>query len=131
MNACDESLVTTRERTGAAMPPNVPVDATIPPAEGGRASERWLLTRLSRILGRQKWVDVYRRLYPAATEDAYTWWSTRGQAWAKNVGWRIDLQIATPAIAERAAAATVYKRRRFSDHAPLTVDYDWSLRSEE
>jgi exodeoxyribonuclease-3 len=82
---------------------------------------------LTRLLDRQGWVDVYRRLYPTAGEEAYTWWSTRGQAWAKNVGWRIDLQISTPGLAQRAAAASVYKRRRFSDHAPLTVDYDWDL----
>jgi exodeoxyribonuclease-3 len=70
------------------------------------------------------WVDVYRRLYPEARDEAYTWWSNRGQAWAKNVGWRIDYQVATPGIAAGARHAAVYKDRRFSDHAPLTVDYD-------
>src|SRR5204863_247834 len=59
--------------------------------------------------------------------DQYTWWSNRGQAWAKNVGWRIDYQIATPAIAARAVRESIYKRRRFSDHAPLTIDYDHAL----
>jgi exodeoxyribonuclease III len=73
------------------------------------------------------WVDVYRRLHPDATEEAYTWWSNRGQAWAKNVGWRIDYQIATPGIAAKALHAGVFKDQRFSDHAPLTVDYEWSL----
>ncbi len=73
------------------------------------------------------WVDVYRRLYPDTTEEAYTWWSNRGQAWAKNVGWRIDYQIATPAITATASNAVVWKETRFSDHAPLTVDYDWVL----
>jgi exodeoxyribonuclease-3 len=71
------------------------------------------------------WVDVYRQLHPEATGDAYTWWSNRGQAWAKNVGWRIDYQIATPGIAQTARAATVFKEQRFSDHAPLIVDYAW------
>ena len=71
------------------------------------------------------WVDVYRQLHPEATGDAYTWWSNRGQAWAKNVGWRIDYQIATPGIAQTARTATVYKEQRFSDHAPLIVDYAW------
>jgi exodeoxyribonuclease-3 len=85
--------------------------------------ERAWLTRVFDDLG---WVDVYRRLYPEAGGEAYTWWSNRGQAWAKNVGWRIDYQIATPGIAGKATAAAVYKEQRFSDHAPLTVDYDWA-----
>lgn len=70
------------------------------------------------------WVDVYRRIHPDATGDAYTWWSNRGQAWAKNVGWRIDYHVATPGIASKAVAASIYKDERFSDHAPLTVAYD-------
>ena len=55
----------------------------------------------------------YRRLHPEATGEAYTWWSNRGQAWAKNVGWRIDYQIATPGIAATAIAAQIYKAERF------------------
>lgn len=82
---------------------------------------------LSRVLDELGWVDVYRRLYPEATGDAYTWWSNRGQAWAKNVGWRIDYQMATPGIAALARAASVYKDQRFSDHAPLIVDYEFGL----
>lgn len=82
---------------------------------------------MSHLLDEQGWVDVYRHLYPDATDAGYTWWSNRGQAWAKNVGWRIDYQLATPGIAATAHAAGVYKERRFSDHAPLTVDYDWTL----
>jgi exodeoxyribonuclease-3 len=78
---------------------------------------------LTRVFGEPGWVDVYRRLYPDATGAAYTWWSNRGQAWANNVGWRIDYQIATPGIAAKAKKAAVYKARRFSDHAPLIVDY--------
>lgn len=68
-------------------------------------------------------VDVFRRLDPKP--EQYTWWSNRGQAWAKNVGWRIDYQIATPGIAARATRAVIYKAQRFSDHAPLTIDYDY------
>ncbi|OHC62955.1 MAG: exodeoxyribonuclease III [Rhodocyclales bacterium GWA2_65_20] len=86
--------------------------------------ERAWLTRVFDELG---WVDVYRRLHPEATGEAYTWWSNRGQAWAKNVGWRIDYQIATPGIAAKAVAAAVYKEQRFSDHAPLTITYDWKI----
>ena len=82
---------------------------------------------LSRLFDEQGWVDVYRRVHPDVVEDAYTWWSNRGQAWAKNVGWRIDYQIATPGIAATAREATVFKAQRFSDHAPLTIDYDWTL----
>jgi len=79
------------------------------------------------LLGRVGWVDVYRSLYPDTTEACYTWWSNRGQAWAKNVGWRIDYQIATPGIAHRVLAASVYKDERFSDHAPLIIDYQDSV----
>ncbi|AXS78675.1 exodeoxyribonuclease III [Dechloromonas sp. HYN0024] len=80
---------------------------------------------LGRLFDEQGWVDVYRRLYPDAGEACYTWWSNRGQAWAKNVGWRIDYQIATPGIAATAVNAEVYKAERFSDHAPLIIDYDY------
>jgi len=86
--------------------------------------ERAWITRVFEELG---WVDVYRRLYPETTGEAYTWWSNRGQAWAKNVGWRIDYQIATPGLSSKAAKASIYKSRRFSDHAPLIVDYNRSL----
>jgi exodeoxyribonuclease-3 len=82
---------------------------------------------LTRVFEELDWVDVYRRLYPEATGEGYTWWSNRGQAWAKNVGWRIDYQISTRPIAARAVKASIYKTRRFSDHAPLRIDYDWNL----
>jgi exodeoxyribonuclease-3 len=72
-------------------------------------------------------VDVYRRLYPDTTDACYTWWSNRGQAYAKNVGWRIDYQLATPAIAHTAVRTSIYKDQKFSDHAPLIVDYDVGL----
>ncbi len=78
---------------------------------------------LTRVLNEVGWVDVYRRLHPETTGDAYTWWSNRGQAWAKNVGWRIDYHISTPGIAASAHAASIYKEERFSDHAPLTIEY--------
>ncbi|MDR2688503.1 MAG: exodeoxyribonuclease III [Azoarcus sp.] len=79
---------------------------------------------LSRIFDELGYVDVYRQLHPTAGEEGYTWWSNRGQAWAKNVGWRIDYQIASPGLAALARRAWVYKEQRFSDHAPLIVDYD-------
>ncbi len=74
----------------------------------------------------QGWVDVYRKLHPDATGDAYTWWSNRGQAWANNVGWRIDYHVATKGIAAKAQSAEIYKEQRFSDHAPLIVNYSTS-----
>jgi exodeoxyribonuclease III len=80
---------------------------------------------LSRVLDEQGWVDVFRRLDPRP--EQYTWWSNRGQAWAKNVGWRIDYQIATPGIAARARRAEIYTAKRFSDHAPLIIDYTGRL----
>jgi exodeoxyribonuclease-3 len=82
---------------------------------------------LSHVFDELGWVDVYRRLHPDTTGESYTWWSNRGQAWANNVGWRIDYQIATPGMAARARAASVYKATRFSDHAPLIIDYDFDL----
>ena len=72
-------------------------------------------------------VDVYRQLEPTATDEAYTWWSNRGQAWANNVGWRLDYHLATPATAATAKTSAVYKDQRFSDHAPLTIGYDFAL----
>jgi exodeoxyribonuclease-3 len=82
---------------------------------------------MSRLLGDLGLVDVYRQLQPEATDTCYTWWSNRGQAYAKNVGWRLDYQIATPAVAACAKATQVYKAQRFSDHAPLTIDYALEL----
>ncbi|MFN4005787.1 MAG: exodeoxyribonuclease III [Hylemonella sp.] len=82
---------------------------------------------MTRLLDEGGLVDVYRRLEPDATEAAYTWWSNRGQAYAKNVGWRIDYHLATPALAERARRTSIYKGEKFSDHAPLTVEYDLQL----
>ena len=81
---------------------------------------------MSRVLDEAGWVDVYRRLHPDATDACYTWWSNRGQAWAKNVGWRLDYQLATAGLAATAKSATIWKETRFSDHAPLIVDYDYA-----
>ena len=82
--------------------------------------ERAWLTELLNQIG---WVDVYRKLYPDTTDACYTWWSNRGAAYEKNVGWRIDYQIATPGFAQYAVSAEIYKAEKFSDHAPLIVDY--------
>ena len=82
---------------------------------------------LSRVIDGLGWVDVYRRLHPDTTDACYTWWSNRGQAWAKNVGWRLDYQLATQQIAATATRADIYKTERFSDHAPLTIDYAYDV----
>ncbi len=82
---------------------------------------------IGRVFAELGFVDVYRRLYPDATDEGYTWWSNRGQAWTKNVGWRIDYQVATPGIAAKAVKASIYKAERFSDHAPLAIDYAYTL----
>jgi exodeoxyribonuclease-3 len=82
---------------------------------------------VSKLLGEGGLVDVYRQLHPDTTDEAYTWWSNRGQAYAKNVGWRLDYHLSTPALAAGARSVAIYKGEKFSDHAPVTVEYDWSL----
>ena len=89
--------------------------------------ERAWMTQLLDPAGDTGLVDVYRTLHPDTTDACYTWWSNRGQARAKNVGWRIDYHLATPGLAATAKAASVFKDQWFSDHAPLTIDYDFSL----
>ena len=84
--------------------------------------ERDWMTHLFEQIGL---VDVFRTLNPHP--EQYTWWSNRGQAWAKNVGWRIDYQLATPALAKKARSEHIYLEQRFSDHAPLVIDYDFTL----
>jgi len=70
-------------------------------------------------------VDVFRKLNPHP--DQYTWWSNRGQAWTNNVGWRLDYHLATPGLAARARREHIYLDQRFSDHAPLVIEYDFKL----
>jgi exodeoxyribonuclease-3 len=77
---------------------------------------------LDELFGGMGLVDAFRVVNQ--NPDEYTWWSNRGQAWAKNVGWRIDYQITTPGIGATAKTAAIYKDQRFSDHAPLLMEYD-------
>ena len=70
-------------------------------------------------------VDGFRAINQE--EEQYTWWSNRGQDWANNTGWRIDYQVISPALADKVLAADIYKKERFSDHAPLILDYDYSI----
>ena len=80
---------------------------------------------MTQLLNQGGLVDVYRQLQPTATDTAYTWWSARGQAYANNVGWRLDYHLATPALARYARREAIYKDQKFSDHAPITIEYDW------
>ena len=80
---------------------------------------------MTKLLTEGGLVDVFRRLNQQP--EQYTWWSNRGQAWAKNVGWRLDYHLATPAIAAKARREQIYLERRFSDHAPPTIEYDLDL----
>jgi exodeoxyribonuclease III len=81
----------------------------------------WLTSRFDE----DGWVDVFRRI--DQREERYTWWSNRGQAYANNVGWRLDYQIATPGIAAKCQAAGIYTKEKFSDHAPLVIDYEYAM----
>ncbi len=78
---------------------------------------------MDEVFGRHRYVDAFRVL--EQPPDQYTWWSNRGRAWEKNVGWRIDYQVITPGLKDRVLRTEIYKERRFSDHAPLIMDYEW------
>ena len=80
---------------------------------------------LTRLIDQAGLVDVFRTLNPQP--EQYTWWSNRGQAWARNVGWRLDYHLATPAIAATARREHIYLAQRFSDHAPLIIEYGFRL----
>jgi exodeoxyribonuclease-3 len=80
---------------------------------------------LDRVYAELGYLDSFRLVEPGP--DQYTWWSNRGQAWAKNVGWRLDYQVITPGLADRVSAASIYKEERFSDHAPQTMVFDLEL----
>lgn len=70
-------------------------------------------------------IDAFRAINQQ--EGQYTWWSNRGRAWDNNTGWRIDYQVVSAAMRGTVKSAAIYKDSRFSDHAPLTIDYDWEL----
>ena len=80
---------------------------------------------MTKIFGELGFVDVFRKLNQNA--EQYTWWSNRGRSWEKNVGWRIDYQVATPDVASKATGESIFREQRFSDHAPLIIDYDYKL----
>lgn len=80
---------------------------------------------LDKLFGEMGFVDGFREIN--LEPHQYTWWSNRGQAWANNVGWRIDYQVVTPDIASTIESTSIYKEERFSDHAPLIMDYCYPL----
>ncbi len=73
------------------------------------------------LFGKSGYVDAFREIN--AEPDQYTWWSNRGRSWDNNVGWRIDYQVVTPGLKGKVVAVEIYKEERFSDHAPLIIDY--------
>lgn len=77
---------------------------------------------MDQLFGPLNFVDAFRVVNQSA--EQYTWWSNRGQAWQKNVGWRIDYQVISPGLKSSVKSASIYKDQRFSDHAPLILDYD-------
>ena len=85
------------------------------------AEREWM----TKIFGELGFVDVFRKLNQNA--EQYTWWSNRGRSWEKNVGWRIDYQVSTPDVASKATGESIFREQRFSDHAPLIIDYDYKL----
>lgn len=80
---------------------------------------------LDKLFDEMGFVDAFRVINQE--EEQYTWWSHRGQAWQKNVGWRIDYQIVTPNLKSAIKSVSIYKEERFSDHAPLIVEYDMTI----
>lgn len=83
---------------------------------------------MSRVIDEAGYVDVQRELAPEGP-GPYSWWSYRGKAFDNDAGWRIDYQMATRALADKAMSARVERAAsydaRWSDHAPVTVTYDW------
>lgn len=77
---------------------------------------------MDELFGDEKWVDAFRQVNQEA--EQYTWWSNRGQAWANNTGWRIDYHVISNNLKESVSSASIYKDQRFSDHAPLIIDYE-------
>ena len=80
---------------------------------------------MSKLFNNLSLLDVFRNLNKNSIQ--YTWWSNRGKAWEKNVGWRIDYQICTSNIGTKATSSSIFKEKRFSDHSPVIIDYDYNL----
>jgi exodeoxyribonuclease-3 len=77
---------------------------------------------LDTLYYKEGFVDAFRIVNQE--EDQYSWWSNRGQARAKNVGWRLDYQVITPGLKDMVVSAEIYIDENFSDHAPVILEYD-------
>ncbi len=78
---------------------------------------------LDKVFGEFRYTDAFRTI--DQEPEQYTWWSNRGRAWDNNVGWRLDYQAVTPGLKDKVTRSAIYREERFSDHAPITMDYDW------
>lgn len=82
---------------------------------------------MDKLFGAMGFVDAFRLLHEGE-EGHYTWWTYRSpSAFQKNVGWRIDYQVITPGIQDKVVDAVIYRERRWSDHAPLIIEYAGEL----
>ena len=79
---------------------------------------------LDKVFGEYRYTDAFRTI--EQEPEQYTWWSNRGRAWDNNVGWRLDYQAVTPGLKDKVLRSAIYREERFSDHAPITMDYDWT-----
>lgn len=80
---------------------------------------------LDQVFGEVGFIDAFRVVNQEP--DQYTWWSNRARAWEKNVGWRIDYQVVSASLKDRIKSASIYREQKFSDHAPLIMDYEYEL----
>jgi exodeoxyribonuclease-3 len=81
---------------------------------------------LDKLYAEDGWTDAFRKMNQQPYE--YSWWSNRGRAWTNNVGWRLDYQLVTPALSSTIQHAEIYKAQRFSDHAPVLIEYDYVIK---
>ena len=80
---------------------------------------------LDQLYKEDGWIDAFRSVNKEPYQ--YSWWSNRGRAWTNNVGWRIDYQLVTPSLRNRIQSVEIYKQQRFSDHAPVLIEYDYAF----
>jgi exodeoxyribonuclease-3 len=79
---------------------------------------------LDKVFGEYRYTDAFRTI--EQDPEQYTWWSNRGRAWDNNVGWRLDYHAVTPGLKDKVLSSAIYRGERFSDHAPISIDFDWT-----